>query len=62
MENCKRCGHPSDWHRLDDSTNVSPCEPSAKFRCLGYDCEAPGKPPKNGRDCDCPDFERKEEG
>lgn len=54
--NCKRkgCGHPESWHRLDDSKNVSPTDPRAKFRCIGYDCEAPGPPKHNA--CDCPDF------
>jgi hypothetical protein len=51
---CKRCGHSPDWHRLDDSTNVSPTDPDAKFRCIGYDCEAPGPWPDNA--CDCPDY------
>lgn len=32
---CKTCGHFACWHRLDDSTNVSPVDPRAKFRCLG---------------------------
>lgn len=32
---CTRCGHSSKWHRLDDSTNVSPVDPEAKFRCVG---------------------------
>lgn len=34
-EPCERCGHFACWHRLDDSTNVSPTDPAAKFRCLG---------------------------
>ena len=54
LPHCKRCGHPADWHRLDDSTNISPTLPEAKFRCIGYDCEAPGPPVKDG--CDCPDY------
>ena len=54
MKTCERCKHPQDWHRLDDSTNVSPTDPAAKFRCIGYDCEAPGPPKHNA--CDCPDF------
>jgi hypothetical protein len=53
---CIRCGHPPDWHRLDDSTNVSPTDPAAEFRCIGYDCEAPGPWPAGGRACDCPDY------
>lgn len=30
---CQRCGHSPDWHRLDDSLNVSPTDPEAEFRC-----------------------------
>lgn len=52
---CQRCEHPASWHRLDDSTNVSPVDPAAKFRCIGYDCEKPGSPPTTDR-CTCPDF------
>jgi len=53
-EMCRACGHPGRWHRLDDTTNVSPVDPAAKFRCIGYDCEHVGRP---GRcDIDCPDF------
>lgn len=55
---CFRCGHSSDWHRLDDSTSVSPVDPDAKFRCLGYDCAAAGPVPPGGRACDCPDMVR----
>lgn len=53
---CERegCNHPPRWHRLDDSTNISPVDPEAQFRCLGYDCEIPGKPIIN--DCGCPNF------
>lgn len=57
MIRCARCGHSPDWHRLDDSTNVSPVDPAAEFRCLGYDCEKPGPVPPGGRACDCPDYE-----
>lgn len=53
--NCKRCGHPQDWHRLDDSKNVPPTDPVAQFRCIGYDCESPGKGPRINV-CQCPDF------
>ncbi len=53
---CQWCGHPADWHRLDSATNVSPNDPAAKFRCLGYDCEKAGPVPKSGRACDCPDY------
>jgi len=53
---CKHCGHSSDWHRLDDAKNVAPTDPTAEFRCLGYDCEAPGKPPDTGRACNCLGF------
>lgn len=51
---CARCHHPQDWHRLDDSKNVPPTDPEAQFRCIGYDCEAHGKPKHDA--CDCPDF------
>lgn len=51
---CKRCRHSPDWHRLDDSLNVGPGDPAAEFRCIGYDCEAPGRPVVGG--CDCPDY------
>lgn len=53
---CERadCGHPPSWHRLDDSKNIGPTDPAAEFRCIGYDCEAPGPPPYKG--CGCPDF------
>lgn len=51
---CARCGHPSDWHRHDDADNTPPTDPNCKFRCIGYDCEVGGVPPKNP--CACPDF------
>lgn len=47
---CKRCGHSPDWHRLDDSKNISPVDPAAEFRCYGYDVEAPG-PTTNPVNC-----------
>lgn len=47
------CGHSSDWHRLDDATNVSPTDPAAEFRCLGFDPAASGPPQRR---CNCPDF------
>jgi hypothetical protein len=50
---CARCGHSSGWHRLDDSLNLSPNDPAAPFRCIGYDCTAAGPP---GDPCGCPDF------
>lgn len=59
---CRRCEHPADWHRLDDGSNVSPTDPAAEFRCIGYDCTTDGGFPKPdaryeyGRACDCPDF------
>lgn len=53
---CARCGHSSDWHRLDDSLNVGPGDPGAMFRCIGYDCTTPGSPPPPGETCTCPDF------
>ena len=55
MRICERCGHPDSWHRLDDALNIPPTDPSAPFRCIGYDCEVPGRPPKQPA-CDCPDF------
>lgn len=54
---CARCGHPADWHRLDDSRNVPPTDPNAMFRCIGYDCTRPG-PPKALCDVGCPDYTR----
>lgn len=51
---CETCGHPASWHRHDDSDNVPPTDPSCKFRCIGYDCEVGGAPPKNP--CKCPDY------
>src|SRR5690606_19078837 len=44
---CVRCGHPKSWHRLNDAKDDS------LFRCIGYDCAAPGKPKPP---CGCPDF------
>jgi hypothetical protein len=46
-DNCKRCGHPKDWHRHDDrgcpTSHPQPCYPeTAPFRCLGYDCMGEG--------------------
>jgi hypothetical protein len=56
LPNCARprCGHPADWHRLDDSTGVAPTDPGAAFRCIGYDCTTDGPP----RECAaaCPDY------
>jgi len=54
---CVICGHPQDWHRCDDTKNYDLLDPATPFRCIGYDCEMPGPPIKNG--CDCPDFEEK---
>lgn len=52
---CARCAHPSDWHRLDDALNISPTDPTAPFRCIGYDCTAD---PFDAASCsiECPDF------
>jgi hypothetical protein len=58
---CARCNHPQDWHRLDDSKNVSPTDPKAEFRCIGYDCEKPGLPPPALLICTCPDFVREQD-
>jgi hypothetical protein len=49
------CGHPADWHRLDDAQNVGPSDPGALFRCLGYD---PGQDGPPQRICWCPDMVR----
>lgn len=56
LEPCARCGHLPDWHRLDDSLNLDPTDPETPFRCIGYDCTAPGPVPSGGRACDCPDY------
>jgi hypothetical protein len=50
----KGCNHPPSWHRLDSSKNISPIDANAKYRCLGYDCESPGRPSDGG--CGCPDY------
>lgn len=52
---CARCRHPQDWHRFDDSQNIPTTSPQAKFRCIGYDCELPGPPPRSNP-CDCPNW------
>jgi hypothetical protein len=57
LPTCARCGHPSDWHRHDDTDNVPPTDPNCTFRCIGYDCTAPGPVPPGGRACACPDYE-----
>lgn len=51
------CGHPADWHRLDDALNIAPTNPSARFRCLGYD---PSVDHSGGprRQCACRDMVR----
>jgi hypothetical protein len=46
-KNCQRCKHPQGWHSHDDvacrTAHPQPCSPDvAPFRCLGYDCFAPG--------------------
>jgi len=53
-EYCGRCGHPRDWHRLDDALNISPTDPDAPFRCIGYDCEIGG--PILACAAKCPDY------
>jgi len=56
-ERCQRCGHPSDWHRADDSQTCDTAE--WKFRCLGYDCDGRGFPAGTPESrCGCPDFVR----
>lgn len=56
LPNCTRsgCGHPADWHRLDDSKGLGPGDPGAEFRCVGYDCTAPG--PIGSCAVACPDY------
>jgi len=56
MSNCARCGHPADWHRKDDADPHDVTDPDCPFRCIGYDCERPGRPPPEGQRCTCPDF------
>ena len=53
-KNCNRCGHPASWHRHDDADSVPPTDPNCKFRCIGYDCEVEGPPPKHP--CTCPNY------
>lgn len=53
---CGRCGHPQDWHRLDDAEEGDPSDPSTPFRCIGYDCMKPGYPGGAEAACGCPDF------
>jgi hypothetical protein len=55
--NCARCGHPADWHRVDDAdpNNYGPPD-TWKTRCIGYDCEVSGKAPMGGCKSACPDF------
>ena len=61
-QHCKRCGHPQAWHSHDDtaclSKHAQPCHPeTAPFRCLGYDCMAPGFPAGTPETrCGCADF------
>lgn len=54
LPDCARCGDPADWHRLDSAQNVGPCDPRARFRCVGYDCESDGPIPEDR--CTCPDY------
>ena len=56
MNKCKNCNHPVDWHRHDDEnclkTHKQPCNPTvAPYRCLGYNCEAGGKPQECENNC-----------
>lgn len=55
---CERlgCGHPPSWHRLDDGKNVSPVDPAAEFRCIGYDCEQLSVVHVASCSVACPDF------
>ncbi len=52
LGDCKRCGHGPDDHRLDDSTNVSPTDPAAMFRCVGHQEGARWI----ATGCGCPDY------
>jgi hypothetical protein len=67
--NCLVCRHPASWHRHDDegclSSHPQPCslpgtldaQRGAPFRCLGYDCDAPGFPGGTPETrCGCTDF------
>lgn len=55
---CQRCQHPPSWHRHDDADEHSATDPDCPFRCIGYDCEAPGYPAGTPETrCGCPDFE-----
>jgi hypothetical protein len=49
------CRHPQSWHRHDDADHHDPSDPACPFRCIGYDCEAPGAPPETSP-CACPTF------
>lgn len=66
---CANCGHADHWHRHDDvaclSEHPQPCSlpgtqdaqrgaPLAPFRCLGYDCERAGPPPR--QQCECQNY------
>lgn len=53
------CGHFRDAHRLDDSLNISPDDPAAPFRCVGYPMSGRDEAPVKWIDteCDCPDWE-----
>jgi len=53
---CGRCGHPQSWHRHDDVDPTPVTDHTCPFRCLGYDCELPGRPPLGNRVCDCQDW------
>ena len=47
-EECGRCGHGADDHKLNDALNLSPTDASAPFRCtFGI---------AGVRLCLCPDF------
>jgi hypothetical protein len=50
---CDRCGHGSFTHRSDDSTNVSPVDPHAEFRCV-WPMTVDSAPVVHL--CACPDF------
>lgn len=50
-DRCDRCGHSGHFHRLDDSQNVSPDDPTALFRCAWPMPDGPAY-----RICLCPDY------
>lgn len=67
---CRRCEHPADWHRHDDTAPPltdghnshginDHDERLCPCRCVGYDPTIDGPV---GEPCGCPDFASPEEG